>query len=65
MSDSMNNEEQTSADDQPESVARRKLLKKLVWVPPAIVATASVRARAAEGTCNPGATGDGSCRPSP
>lgn len=32
---------------------RRQLLKKLVWVAPAIVATASVKARAALVTCSP------------
>jgi len=32
---------------------RRQLLKKLVWVAPAIVATASVKARAALVTCTP------------
>jgi hypothetical protein len=36
--------------------ARRLMLKKLVWAAPAVVATATVRARAAQGTgvgCGP------------
>ncbi len=40
---------------------RRQALRRLVWVAPAIIGTASVRARAAMATCTP--TCAPSCRP--
>lgn len=54
--------------DQPEvlnaaGLARRRLLRHAAWVAPAIVGTATVRARAQVGSCNPNCEPAGPCSP--
>lgn len=42
---------------------RRKMLSRLAWAAPAVVATAAVKARAAAATCNPTCDPAAGCRP--
>jgi|GEM_PF-4775977 len=44
-------------------LARRRLLRHAAWVAPAIVGTATVRARADVGSCNPNCPPGAPCSP--
>jgi hypothetical protein len=44
-------------------LARRRLLRHAAWVAPAILGTATVRARAQTGSCNPNCSPSAPCSP--